>query len=187
MDHETRAIQFTLVVDVFGIKYLGNESAMHLISALKESRNISEDWRGNKYINLTLDWGYKGKHVHLSMLGCVDKALKWFGHEKRRKHQDQQKEHVPPEHGTKQQFCGKRIITSNWKGRATIYLSSAGNIFVQSKGVDPTLLMPLSVLASKQAKSIVKTMSKIKQKRLHCISGGDHTFLLCQWHDFGGT
>lgn len=34
--HETRAIQFTLVVDNFGIKYVGKENAMQLIKSLKE-------------------------------------------------------------------------------------------------------------------------------------------------------
>ncbi|KAL7476160.1 hypothetical protein ACHAW6_002040 [Cyclotella cf. meneghiniana] len=36
---------------------------------------------GSKYIGLTLDWDYKEKQVHLSMLGYVDQALKLFGHE----------------------------------------------------------------------------------------------------------
>ena len=51
-----------------------------------------------------LDWNYKGRQVHLSMPGYVDKALKRFGHERPRKRQDQLHEHVPPEYGIKQQF-----------------------------------------------------------------------------------
>ncbi len=34
--HQTRPISFTLVVDDFGIKYVGQEHVMHLISILKE-------------------------------------------------------------------------------------------------------------------------------------------------------
>jgi hypothetical protein len=34
--HTTRTISFTLVVDDFGLKYVGKENAMHLISILKQ-------------------------------------------------------------------------------------------------------------------------------------------------------
>ena len=34
---------FTLVVDVFGIKYVGNEHAEHLVSVLKKDYVCSED------------------------------------------------------------------------------------------------------------------------------------------------
>ncbi len=55
-----RAIQFTLVVDDFGIKYVGNKNALHLIKTLKEHYTISEYWEGKKYMGLTLDWNYFG-------------------------------------------------------------------------------------------------------------------------------
>ena len=42
--HATRNIQFTLVVDDFGVKYVGKENADHLISCIKEHYKISEDW-----------------------------------------------------------------------------------------------------------------------------------------------
>ena len=53
--HEWRPIQFTLVVDDFGVKYVGKEHARHLVDALEEHYDISTDWEGKKYIGLTLD------------------------------------------------------------------------------------------------------------------------------------
>jgi hypothetical protein len=44
--HKTRPISFTLVINDFGVKYVGREHAMHLISILKEHYKISEDWLG---------------------------------------------------------------------------------------------------------------------------------------------
>ena len=44
--HETRPILFTLVVDDFGVKYVGKEHALHLINILKQHYEISEDWSG---------------------------------------------------------------------------------------------------------------------------------------------
>ncbi|KAL7478288.1 hypothetical protein ACHAW6_004059 [Cyclotella cf. meneghiniana] len=73
--HKTRPIQFMLAVDNFGVKNVGKEHATYLIDILKENYTI-KDWDGKKYMGLTLDWGYWGKQVHLSMPGYVDKALK---------------------------------------------------------------------------------------------------------------
>jgi hypothetical protein len=42
--HKTRPILFTLVVNDFGVKYIGKEHAMHLISILKQHYKISEDF-----------------------------------------------------------------------------------------------------------------------------------------------
>ena len=47
--HETRSICFTLVVDDFGVKYVGEDNAKHLIQVLEEHYDISKDWPGTKY------------------------------------------------------------------------------------------------------------------------------------------
>ena len=39
--HETRPISFTLVVDNFGVKYVGEEHADHLMSCLRQSYEIT--------------------------------------------------------------------------------------------------------------------------------------------------
>jgi hypothetical protein len=85
--HQTRPISFTLVVDDFGIKYVGQEHMMHLISILKEHYKLSEDWKGTKFIGLTLKWDYSGRKVHISMPGYIDDALTHFHHERpKRRH-----------------------------------------------------------------------------------------------------
>lgn len=38
--HKTRPISFTLVIDDFGVKYVRNENAIHLISTLKEHYEV---------------------------------------------------------------------------------------------------------------------------------------------------
>ena len=44
--HEWQPISFTLVMDDFGVKYIGKEHIMHLINALKEHYEVEEDWEG---------------------------------------------------------------------------------------------------------------------------------------------
>jgi hypothetical protein len=53
--HTWRPIWFTLVVDDFGIKYVGKEHALHLQSALQNYYPISTIWTGNRYIGIHLD------------------------------------------------------------------------------------------------------------------------------------
>ena len=50
--HQTCPLQFSLVVDDFGIKYERQEDITHLLDALKTIYNISEDWDGKLYYGL---------------------------------------------------------------------------------------------------------------------------------------
>jgi hypothetical protein len=65
----TRPVQFTLVVDDFGVQYVGKEHAQHLIDALKTDYTVSKYWTGGIYCGITLKWGYANKHVYLSIPG----------------------------------------------------------------------------------------------------------------------
>ena len=56
--HDTRPISFTLIVDDFGVKYVGKENADHLINVLKEHYEVAEDWDCTKYCGINLDWDH---------------------------------------------------------------------------------------------------------------------------------
>jgi hypothetical protein len=73
--HDTRPISFSLVVDDFGIKYVGREHAAHLMEAITKNYNIPSDWKGSAYCGLTLEWDYKNRTVDLSMPGYIKAAL----------------------------------------------------------------------------------------------------------------
>ena len=49
-----RSIQFCLVVDDFGVEYVGKKHAEHLATILKKYHNITEDWEGKKYAGMDL-------------------------------------------------------------------------------------------------------------------------------------
>jgi hypothetical protein len=57
--HNTWPIQFTLVVDDFGVKYIGKEHAQHLKNTLEEHYKLTCDWTETRYIGITLDWTTK--------------------------------------------------------------------------------------------------------------------------------
>ena len=80
--HKTLPIIFTLVVDNFGVEYVGKENAEHLINALTNKYEISTDWTGGLYCGIKLDWNYKHRYVDTSMPRYVPKNLRKFGHNK---------------------------------------------------------------------------------------------------------
>jgi hypothetical protein len=77
--HDTRPI-FSLVVDDFGVKYVGREHADHLMTCIKKNYNISSDRNGDAFCGLTLDWDYKKRTVDLYMRGYIKAALHKYQH-----------------------------------------------------------------------------------------------------------
>ena len=90
-----------LVVEDFGVKYVGQEHADHLIAALKDDYDIEVDMEGDKYVGISLDWDYAKGEVHLSMPGYVSEVLSRFKHIWSGKPEDQPYAHVVPNYGAK--------------------------------------------------------------------------------------
>ena len=74
--HKWQSIQFTLVVDDFGVKYMGKEHALHLKQTLEENYKVTTEWDGTRYIGITIDWDHKRKKVYLLLPGYTNKAIK---------------------------------------------------------------------------------------------------------------
>jgi hypothetical protein len=58
-----------LVVNDFGVKYVGREYNDHLIKCIKEKYELTEDWTGNLYCGIKLLWNYKACTLDISMPG----------------------------------------------------------------------------------------------------------------------
>ncbi len=54
--HEWQPITFTLVVNDFGVKYVSEEHIKHLIKCLKEKYKLVENWTGDLYCSIKLEW-----------------------------------------------------------------------------------------------------------------------------------
>ena len=79
--HVSRPIASTLVVDDFGVKYVGKKHADHLVNALKKNYKIWEDWTGSLYCEITLDWNYTQRTLDISMPGYIKKQLQKYKHD----------------------------------------------------------------------------------------------------------
>ena len=73
---------FTLVVDDFGVKFVGKEHADHLKMVLEQYYKITVDWEGEKYVGIDLKWDYQRRNLDTSVNGYVEQALHKVQHKK---------------------------------------------------------------------------------------------------------
>ena len=103
--HKWRPVMFSLVVDNFGIKYVGKRHADHLIACIEQHYTFLKDWEGKLYCSITLDWDYKNGTVDLSMSGYIEAALHRFQHKWNGRAQHAPHKWNKPNYGAKQQFA----------------------------------------------------------------------------------
>ena len=162
--HKWRPISFTLVVDNFGVKYVGKENADHLISVLQEDYKINIDWEGTRYIELTLDWDYIQRKVHLSMPGYIIKALTQFSHKTPSKPQHQPHPHAEKTYGATVQYAKALDRSLLLPPNSKTYIQQVlGVLLYYGRVVDSTVLVTLSLIVSAQAAPTELTLSLIKQ------------------------
>ena len=160
--HKTRPIQFILVVDDFGIKYLKQADLDHLITALKKHYDVTVDLEGKEYMKIELDWDYENKRVHLSMAPYLQKALRQFDNLVPTQHQDSPYPFTKPKYGAKQQFAEYDISTPSGKEDQKYVQQVTGKFNWYARGVDGTMLVPISALAAQQAKPMQSTMKRVQ-------------------------
>jgi hypothetical protein len=76
--HKTRPISFTLVVDDFAFKYVGNQHTEHLRNVLLRTYELTTDWTATVYSRITLKWDYKHRTCDISMPSYVSNVLSKF-------------------------------------------------------------------------------------------------------------
>ena len=62
--HKWCPIQFVLIVDELGIKYLGKQHALHLLNILEYNYEITTDWDRKRFAGIDLAWDYNKKHAN---------------------------------------------------------------------------------------------------------------------------
>ena len=137
--HEWRPVQSTLVVDDFGVKYVGEKHALQLKQTLEENYTFTTEWDGTRYIGITLDWNYKRIQVHLSLPGYTKKALTQFSHKKKEK-QNQPYPSSPIKYGAKKHATQISSAPLLDKKRNKFIQEVCGNILFLGRAVNSTLL-----------------------------------------------
>ena len=78
--HDSRAIDFTLVVDDFLIKYTRDEDLQHLRDAIGKYYTFKVDEQAKQYVGIHLNWDYINRTVRMSMDGYIEQTLLEFEH-----------------------------------------------------------------------------------------------------------
>ena len=163
--HISLPIQFTLVVDGFGVKYVGQQSVDHLINALRQDYEINTDWSGSLYCGITLNWNYEGlRYVDTSMPHYVEKQNQKYGHVKSKHRQDTPlqpaqrtygkytQKHTPPDESPRLDEAGQKYVQR-----------VVGSYLYYRQAADPPILHAPSVLGSEQADATENTRKKATQ------------------------
>eukprot|EP00804_Cyclotella_cryptica_P002199 CCRYP_018252-RA/>CCRYP_018252-RA protein AED:0.18 eAED:0.16 QI:0/0/0/1/0.4/0.16/6/0/1101 len=103
--HKTRPIQFVLVVDDFGIKYIQKSDLDHLVHSLQKYYDVTIDLEGKEYVKIELDWDYAKRIVHLLMAPYLQKALRQFDNIVPTQRHDSPYPFTERKYGAKQQFA----------------------------------------------------------------------------------
>jgi hypothetical protein len=162
--HKWQPISFTLVVDNFGVKYIGKGHVMHLINVLKKHYEVKrEDWEGRQNLGITMDWDHKNHEVHLPMPEYVERALACFVRPIPSKPQHQPHKHIIPTYGATVQYAkpddtSRRLLPAKKK-----FIQKVIGVFLYyGHAVDSTMVTALSAIASTQAAPTEETMVRCK-------------------------
>jgi hypothetical protein len=161
--HNTRRTQFVLIVDDFGIKYFTKSNLDHLIDTLKQHYDVAVDTDAKEIVKFELDWDYTNRKVHLSMKPYLDKSLRQFDNMIPKKRQHSPYPHVKKTYGAKQQFA-EYDESAPVGDEEKKHIQKVTGIFLwYGRGVDGTILTPLSAIAAKQSQPTVNTMNRSQQ------------------------
>jgi hypothetical protein len=162
--HITRPVSFTLVVDDFGVKYVGKEHVDHLIASIKKKYELTEDWTGDLYCGIKLKWDYDARTVDLSMPGYIKKVLQKYKHRMPKSPQHCPYSPSPKQYGAKAQSPLPVDISPKLSPEEIKEIQRViGSILYYARAVDITVLMALSSIAIEQANGTTSTMAKAKQ------------------------
>eukprot|EP00984_Skeletonema_dohrnii_P002769 scaffold955_cov79-Skeletonema_dohrnii-CCMP3373.AAC.11 len=164
--HVTRPLQFTLVVDDFGVKYERRKDVDHLLKVLEKHYTVEVDWTGSIYCGIELDWHYESenRYVELSMQKYVPKVLQRFDHKTPSKPQHSPFQAAPKKYGAAAQdpFEVDETDLLDEKGKKRVQ-QVVGAVLYYARAVDNTLLAGLSSIASEQANATENTEKRIQQ------------------------
>ena len=162
--HVCRPVWFTLVVDDFGVKYVGEENAKHLMTSLRKHYEVEEDWTGGLYCGIGLNWNYDQGFVDTNMKKYTLKNLRKYDHEKPRKPQDCPYLPYPKKYGAAAQEVTPEDTSPPLDQEGKKFVQKVvGSFLYLARAVDSTILMALNAIANEQANPTEMTRERILQ------------------------
>jgi hypothetical protein len=161
---KTQPIAFTLVVDDFGVKYIGKEHVDHLIWCIKQKYKLVKDWTGDLYCGIKFNWDHDASTLDISMPGYIQKVLQKYKHRMPTKPQHCPYASAPKQYGVKAQSpLPVNILPKLSPDEIKEIQCVISSILYYACTINITVLMALSSIAIEQSKGTTSTMAKAKQ------------------------
>ena len=140
-----------LLVDDFGIEYVGKEHALHLLKTLEKNYNITTDWKGTKFSGTNLAWNYHAHHAdrtcRISMKDSINKVLLKYNHQFPKKLQLSPHNHREISYGNKDQLVPEEDTSPTLDSQGTKRVQGiVGALLYYARAVDNKLLVGLSAI-----------------------------------------
>ena len=155
--HESRPINFILVVDDFGVLYRSKSDAKHLEAALTAHYPITKNWTGDKYIGIYLKWNYEKRELITSIKGYVKRTLQEFKHPTTTKTHNGPEIFNPPDYGQKQQMEHIDKIPALNDQQINRTQKICGKFLYLARAIDNTMQYALNTIAVATNKSTQQT------------------------------
>jgi hypothetical protein len=139
------------------------------MTCINKNYNISSDWNGTAYCGLTLDWNYQERTVDLSMTGYIKAALHKYQHPTPTRPEHAPHTWNPPIYGAKTQIVNDpKPSPAIWDKDVNKLQHLTGTLIYYARAVDPTLIMPITVLVSEQSNATEVTAEKVIKLLNYC-------------------
>jgi hypothetical protein len=156
------------------VKYVGEEHATHLIKALQELYEITIEWPGTRYLNLTLEWDYDARTVDMSMPRYIEQALLKFQHEPPPRPQHSPYPWTAPDYGAKTQLTAPADTSEPLDATGLHRLQEIiGTLLYYARAIDSTMLVALGTLSSAQSKGTATTAQAVTHLLNYCATHPD--------------
>eukprot|EP00804_Cyclotella_cryptica_P031011 CCRYP_013601-RB/>CCRYP_013601-RB protein AED:0.37 eAED:0.20 QI:0/-1/0/1/-1/1/1/0/551 len=169
--HKWRPVMFTLIVDDFGVEYVGKQHALHLRDNIKAHYDITKNWQGSLYSGINLDWNYTKRTCRLTMNDYIANVLTKYNHPSPKKPVLSPYKAATISFGAKVQYTAEpdSIPALNKAGVKRVQ-GIVGALLYYARAVDNKLRHALSKIGTQQAAATEATNSRINHLLDYCAT-----------------
>ena len=178
--HKWRPIIFCLIVDDFGIKYVGKRHTDHIRDILLEHYELTQDWSGSQFSGIDLTWDYTNRTFRMSIKNYIKNLLLKWGHAIPSKPQHAPFRHTTINYGAKHQFTNSPDASPKLDDAGIKRIQAiVGDLLYYGRAVNSKLLVSLSKLGSTQAAVTELDKADLSQLLNYLSTYPDNVILYC--------
>eukprot|EP00804_Cyclotella_cryptica_P017724 CCRYP_001164-RA/>CCRYP_001164-RA protein AED:0.37 eAED:0.27 QI:0/0/0/1/0.33/0.25/4/0/1265 len=169
--HKWRPVMFTLIVDDFGVKYVGDQHAHHLRDTIKQFYYLTENWKGDLYAGINLTWDYAKRTCRLSMEDYINTVLTKYNHRQPKRPVLSPYKAAPITYGAKIQYTAVADTSPALDALGIKRVQGiVGALLYYARAVDNKLLHALSKIGTQQATATDATNIRLNHLLYYCAT-----------------